>query len=335
MTIPAFPFDRRRYRRLQAILFSLLVAMLAVAFAASAAPFPEPPAATSPPGAAGIPPIDSHTSLLVVAPHPDDETLCCAGVIRRVLSAGGEASIVWLTSGDGSELDLLIIERALRVQPEKMRDLAAKRMREARSAAAVLGVPPARRFFLGYPDGGLLALMTDHFTVPYYSKFTGTASVPYEGVLGTGHAYTGESLERDFARVLARVRPNLVLAPSPEDAHPDHRAAGILALQVLSQRHELASARFWIVHGGGAWPIPRGLRMKLPLGIPPRGRELGLVPFALQPLEEADKLAAVREYHTQLRVMSSFLLSFVRTDELYTSLPVPAPRPLAERKSAR
>jgi LmbE family N-acetylglucosaminyl deacetylase len=272
--------------------------------------------------AGGIPPIDAQTSLLVVSPHPDDETLCCAGVIRRVVAAGGHASIVWLTSGDGSELDMLLIERALRIHPEKMRDLAGRRTREARAAAAILGVPPEDQFFLGYPDGGLLSLITDHFTMPYYSRFTGAVSVPYADATDAGHPYTGESLERDFTRVLDRVRPTLVLAPSPQDAHPDHRAAGILTLQVLSRRHRLSTARFWIVHGGRAWPRPRGLRMRLPLAEPPRGRGLGLVPFDLDAREEADKLAAVRQYETQMRVMSSFLLSFVRTDELYAAQPV-------------
>jgi LmbE family N-acetylglucosaminyl deacetylase len=270
----------------------------------------------------GIPAIDSQTSLLVVSPHPDDETLCCAGVIRRVVAAGGRASIVWLTSGDGSELDLLLIERALRIRPDRMRDLAARRMREARAAAAILGVPPARQFFLGYPDGGLLTLVTDHFTTPYYSKFNGALSVPYADTFATGHPYTGESLERDFVRVLQRVRPTLVLAPSPRDAHPDHRAAGILTLEVLTRRHELAAARFWIVHGGAGWPSPRGLGVTLPLPAPPRGRGLGLTAFELRPREEADKLRAVRQYHTQMSVMSSFLLSFVRTNELYSPQPV-------------
>ncbi len=92
---------------------------------------------------------------------------------------------------------------------------------------------------------------------------------------------------------------------------------------MLSRRRELDTARFWIVHGGNDWPRPRGLRPKLPLSVPPRGRGLGLLAFDLDPREEAGKLRAVRQYHTQMRVMSSFLLSFVRTDELYSSLPVP------------
>lgn len=271
-----------------------------------------------------IPPIDAHTSLLVVSPHPDDETLCCAGVIQRVVAAGGRANIVWLTSGDASELDLFLIERALLIRPDKMRDLAARRMHEARAAAAVLGVPPDRQFFLGYPDEGLMTLVTDHFTTPYYSRFNGAASVPYADTFAAGHPYSGESLERDFARVLDVVRPTLVLAPSPLDAHPDHRAAGIVTLQVLSRRHELAAARFWIVHGGALWPSPRGLWLQRPLTEPPRGRGLGLAAFELDPHEEAGKLQAVRQYHTQLSVMSSFLLAFVRTNELYSWLPMPA-----------
>ena len=313
MTITVVPARRRAgFIPWRAGLLPLLLAALSHLSGAAAAPV------------AALPAIDSQTSLLVVSPHPDDETLCCAGLIRRVVAAGWRAGIVWLTSGDGSELDMILIERVLRVQPAKMRDLAGRRMREARAAAGILGVPPQRQFFLGYPDGGLLTLVTDHFATPYYSRFTGAQRVPYADTISAGHPYTGESLERDFARVLDRIHPTLVLAPSPQDAHPDHRAAGILTLQVLSRRHELAAARFWIVHGGRYWPRPRGLRMQLPLAAPPRGRGLELAVFALRPPEEADKLEAVRQYHTQMSVMSSFLLSFVRTNELYSAVPVAA-----------
>src|SRR5437879_3710854 len=60
------------------------------------------PGGSAPANPEALPPIDAGTSLLVVAPHPDDETLCCAGVIQRVLRSGGRASVVWMTSGDAA-----------------------------------------------------------------------------------------------------------------------------------------------------------------------------------------------------------------------------------------
>ena len=266
--------------------------------------------------AEALPPIDASTSLLVVAPHPDDETLCCAGVIQRVLHAGGRVSIVWLTSGDGSRLSSLFVEKELLVHPQTMRALGIRRMAEARAAAGALGVPPGAQFFLGYPDQGLEQLLGAHRTSPYTSAYTGSAVVPYAGALFPGHPYTGESLTRDFAAVLARVQPTLILAPSLRDEHPDHRAAGRLALEAA---HGAAATRYWIVHGGEAWPSPRGLLPGLPETPAPRAAGLAPLPFELTPAEEDGKLAALKAHGTQLRMTAPFLLAFVRTSELYST----------------
>jgi LmbE family N-acetylglucosaminyl deacetylase len=277
-----------------------------------------PPAA-----AASLPRLDAQTSLLVVAPHPDDETLCCAGVIQRVVRAGGRVSVVWVTSGDASELDLLLIEKSLFANPAKARDLAARRMREARTATARLGVPAAGQLFLGYPDRGVLRLLTDHRATPYTSGFTGAAAVPYPAALFPGHPYTGESLERDFAAVLEQVHPTLILAPSPRDSHPDHRAAGLLTIAVSTRRGVLPGVRYWIVHGGEGWPSPRGLLPGVPLTPAPRSRAVALAVFALEPAEEDRMLEALRAYDTQMRTLAPFLLAFVRSTELFASLPGP------------
>jgi LmbE family N-acetylglucosaminyl deacetylase len=266
-----------------------------------------------------LPQLDATTVLLVVAPHPDDETLCCAGVIQRVLSAGGRASVVWLTSGDGSQLGELIIEKSLFGNPQKMRAYGERRMREARAATAALGVPASGQFFLGYPDGAVLELLSDYRTRPYRSRFTAAAAVPYETALFPRHPYTGESLERDFAAVLERVRPTLLLAPSPLDSHADHHAAGLLT--IAATRATPISVRYWIVHGGEGWPSPRGLMPGVPLTPAPRGATLEPGAFALSPREEDGKLAALRAYQTQLQVTEAFLLAFVRTTELFSVQP--------------
>jgi len=268
-------------------------------------------------------PITSATSLLVVSPHPDDEVLCCSGLIQRVLRAGGHVSIVWLTSGDGSELDLLVVEKSLFLRPSKLRELALRRMQESRDAATILGVPLNRLYFLGYPDRGILPLFTDYYITPYRSRFTNATAVPYPSAVSPGRTYTGLNLEHDFDAVLDKVRPTLVLAPSPRDAHPDHRATGLVTIRAMSRRNELSRVQYWIVHGGEFWPIPRGYEPDLEMNPPPLGHGLSQKPFRLEPDEEQRKRQAISAYHTQMEVMSSFLLSFVRTTELYSATPMP------------
>jgi len=276
-------------------------------------------AATLERDASALPAIGSGTSLLVISPHPDDETLCCAGVIQRVVHAGGVVTIVWLTSGDAARMNLMLMSHSLLPGSAVGRALGAQRMGEARIAAARLGVAAQRQLFLGYPDGGLLELLGRHRSAAYTSATTGAAAVPYGDALYPGHPYTGESLERDLRSVLERVQPDLILAPTPLDEHPDHRAAGLLAHSLATPHPGAAVTRYWIVHGGEGWPAPVDLLPGLPLTPAPRASPLAPAAFDLAPAEEDGKLFALKAYETQLRVTAPFLLSFVRTDELYSA----------------
>jgi LmbE family N-acetylglucosaminyl deacetylase len=292
-----------------------------------AAPPAPPPAAA----ASVLPALAADTSLLVVSPHPDDETLCCGGLIQRVLHAGGRVSIVWITSGDAERLYLMLSGRTLVPGTAAARSLGRTRMQEARAAATLLGVPPERQLFLGYPDGGLAALSRQSRTVVYTSPSTGASAVPYSDALFPGHPYTAESLERDFSAALERMRPTLIVAPSLLDEHPDHRATGELAMAASARSGGRWKVRYWIVHGGEGWPSPRDLVPGVPLTPPPAAR--GLVPgaFELEPAEEDGKLAALRAHATQMRVLAPFLLAFVRTTELYFTLPEPPPSTVLRR----
>ena len=228
--------------------------------------------------------------------------------------------MVWITSGDASRLDVLVLDRTLLWTAARQRQLGAARMQEARAATALLGVTPGGQLFLGYPDQGLLALLTEYRSSPYSSKYTAVAAVPYPDTLCAGHPYTGQSLERDFAAVLARVRPTLILAPSPRDSHPDHRAAGLLTRAASARADLLSAVREWIVHGGEGWPSPRELMLGVPLTPAPRAADTRPVVFALEPAEEDRMLDALRAYDTQMRTIAPFLVAFVRTTELFGAL---------------
>lgn len=77
--------------------------------------------------------------VIVVAPHPDDEVIGCAGTILRHRLAGDEVTVIVVTDGRRS--------RAGGLGPEAM---AARREAEAREAAARLG---ATMCWLGLPEG--------------------------------------------------------------------------------------------------------------------------------------------------------------------------------------
>lgn len=267
--------------------------------------------------------------LLIVAPHPDDETLCCAGVAQRARAAGARVAIVWLTSGDAFELDAIVVEH--RVPPGKtgLARLANVRMAEARAAANLLGAGADSQFFLGYPDRGLQRLLGDRYYASLRSRYTGADAVPYADALSPGAAYQGRNLERDLAAVIDRLRPTLLLAPTPLDAHPDHRAAGELVMRLMGERGALPRVAWWLVHashhrpGVHHWPAPRGLHADRALE-PPRHVPLVWRPWALTEAERAGKQRALNAHHTQMEVMAPFLLAFVRRNELYADEPLPS-----------
>ena len=84
--------------------------------------------------------------LVALAPHPDDETLACGGLIHSHVSAGGACLVVAATDGEASHGAGAI---------EQMQALAARRRREQLASAAALGLAQADVLRLGLPDGAL------------------------------------------------------------------------------------------------------------------------------------------------------------------------------------
>lgn len=97
--------------------------------------------------------IDSRTvrqAAVVFAPHYDDETLGCGGLIIRKRLAGAECRIVFMTDGGASHGDRF--DRA---------SLAEARRLEAVSAGRVMGIAAHDIHTLAYPDQMLRAYAED------------------------------------------------------------------------------------------------------------------------------------------------------------------------------
>ncbi|MFP5375280.1 MAG: PIG-L deacetylase family protein [Acidimicrobiia bacterium] len=91
--------------------------------------------------------VSAGRSAVVVAPHPDDETLGCGATIARKRAAGTDVSVVVVTDGRYSH-------RSQVISPD---ELAAIRADEARAACAVLGVDAGALHLLGFEEGTVAA----------------------------------------------------------------------------------------------------------------------------------------------------------------------------------
>ena len=81
-------------------------------------------------------------SVLVLAPHPDDEVLGCGGLLLQLADAGAAVRVLFLTDGSGAG-----------DEPDDPRGYAALRRREAAAAGELLGL--AGSDHLAVPDGTL------------------------------------------------------------------------------------------------------------------------------------------------------------------------------------
>jgi LmbE family N-acetylglucosaminyl deacetylase len=84
--------------------------------------------------------VPNWKSAMVIAPHPDDETLGCGGTIALATGSGCRVDVVF--ASDGEDVRDTGLRRA---------EIAEHRRREAERACRILGAEAPR--FLGLPDG--------------------------------------------------------------------------------------------------------------------------------------------------------------------------------------
>jgi LmbE family N-acetylglucosaminyl deacetylase len=145
--------------------------------------------------------------LLVVAPHPDDETLGAGGLLQRAAACGAAVRVCYATSGENNPWAQRAFERRLVIgAPERTR-FGARRQDEARAALARLGLDPGCALFLGLPDQGLRRLLLAPDT-------TLTATL------------------RDLIEAF---RPSVLALPSPLELHPDHSALAVATHLALAE----------------------------------------------------------------------------------------------------
>lgn len=138
---------------------------------------------------------------LVLAPHPDDESIGCGGTVRKYVESGAHVCVAVLTDGRDGDPSVRSLPRNDPQRQRREQDLVQKRKAEALAALNVLGVEEFR-FFDG-PDGAL-------------GKHT-------------------ELIAGRLAALLSDWRPDVVLLPFLTDRHADHFATNRCLLDAVGR----------------------------------------------------------------------------------------------------
>lgn len=178
--------------------------------------------------------------VLVLAPHPDDEAIGAGGLIQRVIARGGDVCVVFVTSGESNPWPQRYVNRRWKIGACDREAWGRMRCEEARESLRTLGARSDCATFLGYPDQQLADI-----------------------------ARSGDPRIADALRsIMHEYRPALLVTPSAQDLHADHRAVAYfahLAMRGLGDRAPEVST--YVVHGEGS-------RSRLHLALELNDREL-------------------------------------------------------------
>jgi len=276
--------------------------------------------------------------ILVFAPHPDDESLGCAGIILQAVSASKRVHIVLFTNGDGFPIAASAV---LKKAPESLvahdyLELARVRQQEVLTAVATLGLAPTDVTFLGYPDAGLdriyRATGDTTITQPFTQKdqtYGLIAQDYHTRVHGTPAPYRRQAVLDDVAELIRALQPSQIYVTDDADTHADHQAAFWFvrdAANVVGWQGELYT---YLIHSGdlGDWPWPSQLTPDLPFethmvnGTQVPGR-IAWPPSVRLPMTHDQALAKLKilQVYTdpmELPEEKAYIEAFVKSEEIF------------------
>jgi LmbE family N-acetylglucosaminyl deacetylase len=150
-------------------------------------------------------------TFLVLAAHPDDETLGAGGLLHKLATLGADTHVLLCTAGEASHPHSPTMSR---------RSLKRLRLREFRPGLATAGLT-GHSTFLGLPDGQLTA---------HRSRIQSALVQILEG----------------FPRAAGDV---VLVAPLRIDGHTDHEVLGKVAAEVAAtEGHGLLEYPIWYWH---------------------------------------------------------------------------------------
>ena len=278
-----------------------------------------------------LPQFTKNDRVLILAPHPDDESIATGGVIQAALEAGAQVKVVLLTNGENNELSFIAFKKRLVLAPSEIIKMGMLRYQESVAAMMSLGLNQSDVIALGYPDFGTMEVLQKYWgpvKTPFRAMLSRKRSVPYENARSFGAPYVGESILKDIEGVLSDFKPTKVFVSHPVDVNRDHRAAYLflkVALWDLDDKIEQPKVFPYLIHAVG-WPQPRGYLPDKGLYVPSDLVKSDIIwdSFTLETEKIERKKEAIKFYVSQNKGAPQYLVTFARRNELFGDYsPVP------------
>lgn len=274
-----------------------------------------------------LPAILPEDRVLIIAPHPDDETIAAAGVIQNAVKNKSQLRIVWMTNGDSNEYAFLLYNKQPVLKREAVIKMGKLRRKEAIEAMRVLGVREDRLTFLGYPDYGTMTIFKEYWgeSGPLKSVLTRVRNVPYSDSPSYRKSYVGDNILEDLTNLLRNFKPTKIFVTLSSDFNVDHQAA-FLFLQVAAwaTQPDIGTPEIYsyLIHSP-RWPSPKGYNPELSLEPPSSFKSANLQWYSLDLKQEQIELKrqAVLKYESQM-YNPGYLLAFARKNEMFAQYPV-------------
>lgn len=282
---------------------------------------------------------EDRESIIIIVPHPDDEALIAAGVIKNAVKRGDDVKVVISTTGD------FMASGHFKGQ---------NRLMESVYALQSLGLSHENIIPLGYSDTGGFEPVTPYSRSFLYRLYHSSGNEVVIGSFSNDHTYgipdfledyhyhrTGEhafytrdNFVSDLVSLISEYRPGRIFTTSLYDLHGDHAVLNLFVteavLKIIKEDPSYSPLMYEaIVHGSNAdfeWPLQdKDMDVISVFTCPPsldtahflwEDRVSISVPGDMKtvPRDQNAKAIVLKKYSSQY---NSYIASFVKKDEIF------------------